>query len=641
MLTPAGHHSLVPRPWAENLKYRDEALAACGESADARAALMQACSDDCLLWINLFAWQFNPKKKGRLSIGPFTTFAFQDKAITEILWCIDHDEDLVIEKSRELGASWFCLLVAVWLFLFRPWQKTLFVSKHENAVIDRKDTDSLFWKVSFILGHLPGWMLPAGFPAGYGLAARNPCVTKRGYVNPANHSSISSSASTEDAGVGGRAGLMFIDEFSLIGGDFALLQGTASTASCRIFNGTHRGLHTAFFKMLYDEVSTFRRVRMHWTEHPEKAAGLYRFDPVTRKVEVLDKDYDYPPDFEFVRAALPAGGAAPCVRSPWYDRECRRLLSDTRRIAEEQDIDPRGSTKQFFDGLVISDLTREYGREPAWVGDVKYDAETGAFLGVVASPGGPLRLWFDPTRTGGVPPKEEAGLLLQYAAGGDISRGTGATPSCLSFGNTLGEKVGEYVNPRIGPIQLAPVAFALCSWFSDLNGVPAAFAWEIPGPGIEFGEELAGRLKYRNVYFRKVNERGIYKERDTDKPGWHNRGKDSADPLLTEYRDAVQLRWLRNPSKFALDECRSFEYTPNGIKHSGELSKDDPSGARENHGDIVFADALMWMMLKDRVRARPRAAEAEDPRPVGSLAWRQMLARHQDVQRDNWIYARR
>ena len=82
--------------------------------------------------------------------------------------------------------------------------------------------------------------------------------------------------------------------------------------------------------------------------------------------------------------------------------------------------------------------------------------------------------------------------------------GTGATPSCLSFGNAqTGERVAEYITAHVDPKALAPIAVALCWLFKAQNGEPARMAWEIPGPGVSFGGRVI-ELGFRNVYLHSM-----------------------------------------------------------------------------------------------------------------------------------------
>lgn len=595
MLSPGQWYKQIPKERNANLRFRRSILRACKGSPKHQAAMRQMCSEDILAFVNLFVWQYNPRKKGGGEVGPFITWDFQEEAVLEILRCIEEDEDLLIEKSREMGASWLCLLVMDWLATYRRWQKFLCISRNENAVED-DDPDSLFWKLDFVHRYLPDWLKPK--------------LTRRklffGYDD--TDSTITGQASTGKAGVGGRATAMFVDEFSQIKEDYEVLHRTSDTTGCRIFNGTHRGQGTAFYEL--SRRVDMKKLVMHWTQHPDKKPGLYQFNPVTNQIEIKDKSYEYPADFNFVMVAAPAGGPYPGLRAPWYDRECLRKGSP-RAVAMDLDIDAGGSVAQFFNPLTVRILEETYACEPFWEGDVSYDKETGKPLGLVKLPGGPLKLWLHPRPDGSLPSGK-------YGAGADLSTGMGATNSVLSVAAASGEKVAEYAVCTVQPKDLAPVYTAICWLFKDTFGDPAYFGWEHHGPGIAFGSRVM-ELSYPRIYWRESSSVKLG-NRPLDIPGWYP-SNDAKRLVLEDYRGALEGRQFVNHCAAALRECLPYHYDSQGnIVHPEDVKSDDPTGARVNHGDRVIADALAWKMVKS-FGILTRKEESEEA-PPGSLAWR-------------------
>jgi hypothetical protein len=202
MLSPGNLHQLVPRDQGDNLRWRAQVLDAAAGDAKVRADLEEACRADILFFINTFVWQFNPRAKGEGELGPFVTWDFQDDAVVSqdpdrpgILWCVENDEDVLIEKSREMGASWLCLIVLLWLFLFRPWQKFLVISRNEEAVED-DDPDSLFWKLDFMLATCPSGSCPAASGRGSagGSASSATPTARRSPARPARARPASAAA---------------------------------------------------------------------------------------------------------------------------------------------------------------------------------------------------------------------------------------------------------------------------------------------------------------------------------------------------------------------------------------------------------------------------------------------------------------
>jgi hypothetical protein len=107
---------------------------------------------------------------------------------------------------------------------------------------------------------------------------------------PATRSAITGAATTERAGVGGRATWVLGDEFAKQKDASAILGQTADTGP-RLLVSTHYGTGTAWHGL------TQRQDILHWSQHPEMNQGLYRFDAATNTVEILDKEYQFPEDY--------------------------------------------------------------------------------------------------------------------------------------------------------------------------------------------------------------------------------------------------------------------------------------------------------------------------------------------------------
>jgi hypothetical protein len=622
--SPGKYHELVPRTVPENLLFRRDLIRFARRGGAWEKALWRMCREDVLFWIDAYVWQFNPKSVGTasLELGPFVTWDYQRAAVRKVLDCIDRKRDLVIEKSRDMGASWLCLLVMAWGMLFHGSKKFLCVSRNEKAVDDR-DPDSLFWKLDFLFGFngqtgwLPRWMVPP--------LER----TELYFGNPTNGSYITGQAPTKAAGVGGRATAVFLDEFSQLREAQEILDRTSDTSGCRIFNGTHLGTGTTFYELTNpDSVagSYVEKLRMHWTDHPDKVKGAYRYDGDKGKVVVFDKGYRYAPDHEFVTDGTPAGGPHPGVRSPWYDGECKRK-SSSRAVAMDLDIDPAGSAGTLFDPLMVKQLVSRHARKHRWEGDIVPDPEDDERVVLVKRDGGFLRLWL--TLDCGRPPPD------RYAIGVDNSQGTGATPSCASVLNSIGQKVGEYANPTTSgePTVMARLFVPLCKLFRDRDGQGAWLVWEVPGPGVTFGKHVID-AGYRRVFLR--GGEGKFAKGPGDRPGWNN-SPEQKDSLLVAYRDALREGTFVNFSERALRDTLNFQYRKDGhIEHAGVASIKDFSGARQNHGDLVMADAMAWKMLvtSGGVETEPPDPEAAETRP-DTLAGR-MRAAHNAASRDSW-----
>ncbi len=597
MLSPGKWHKRVPRDPLENLKFRRYWLRKCEQSKRVREATIEACKKDALFYINTFVWQYNPKKKGRDKVAPFATYEFQDKAIHKIFDAVENGYDLVLEKSREVGGSWLSLLAMEWMYRAIDNLQFSMLSRAEKLV-DGFNMDSLFKKIDFMQDRIPEWLRPKQ-------------IRKKMYFeNRDNGSSMTGEATTERALVGGRASAIFLDEFSQMETAEDIYDRTADVSSCRIFNFTHTGLDTTAYAL--SRRADVQKLVLHWSMHPEKNRGLYKTTVGSTEVEVLDKQFDYGPDFEFVINGEPMG-PFPGLRSPWYDRECIRRKS-RRAVAMDLDIDPGGSQSQFFNASNIVNLKAKYGRNPLSVGDVVFDRDTGNPKYIDLRDDGPLRLW-TPLNAYGKPPPSI------YCIGVDVSTGSGATASCASILDAkTATKVAEYISAHMEPADFACACVALAKLFSTSTGEPAKMAWEKVGPGASFGKKVL-EVGFRHIYYR-TNETNPLDKTPSDDPGWYPSPKTKRD-ALQDYKDALEGRIYLNPSREALDECLSFVYTAKGyVEYAGSKSNVDPSGAGENHGDRTTADMLSWMIGRTHWSGRAENKAVPVGYPYQSFGWR-------------------
>jgi hypothetical protein len=581
-------YKTVPKSIRENARYRRKLLELCAKTPTYRGIVKRWCKNNILFWINAFVWALDTRETKAGTLAPFITFQCQDEAILRIHAAMfpkgkGVQHDCVIEKSRDQGATWICVLLFAHALLFSDQPIDLFCMSYKERVVDG-GYDTIMGKARLLIEHLPSWLLPE-------LQLNN-----LSFKNLETGSSWAGSSTTQDAGVSGRYAAMFLDEFALVEGAEQIWQRTAACSNCRIVNSTHRGPEKMFAQIVkmseivsgeVTERRVLERIQLHWTSHPWKAKGLY---------------YD--------------GLGKP--RSPWYDDECARLGHNKQAIAQELDMDAMASGGQAFDVQEVMSLIASYTREPARVG-VMVD---GRF---VSKPGGHIRLWFKDEPVRGI-----------YGIGNDVASGAGgkySTPSCSSIVNlATGIKVGELWDPAIRPDRFARVVYELANWFHG-----AKLNFENTGSvGAMFRQTLLEDLGYAHFRMRKKSERTMAPE-ITNEIGWVP-DPEAKTALLFSYQQALSQGYFSNPSKQAMEETLHFVYVDGVIKHSLERVKDDHSAAKALHGDLVMADAMAWLMVREsgQVMAKmntPGGQDHKGPPPYGSIAWRY---EQEEKERDDW-----
>lgn len=616
MLGHGNWHKIIPKERHANLRFRRALLDKCKNNPAVQRAVIQACKDDLLFYVNTMVWYHNPLETGDKIVGPFCTWKFQDDALLKTLkrWIIDR-KDALWEKSREMGATWMALILEDWACIFHERQKFLDISHTADAVDNGEDSDTLFWKIRFMHDHLPSWLLPKIKPRKMNIAYQH---TK---------SIITGAASTGRSGVGGR-GKVLLDELGKQQSAHDIVGQTADTGP-RLFVSTHYGIGTTFYDLC--ERPDMWKLVFHWSVHPEKNKGLYRFNTETKEVEFLNEQYeviekptyDYPRDYHFVCDGTPTGGPYPGIRSFWYDEECARR-GNKRDVAIHLDINPSGADTQFFDAIKLRELRLGYCMNPKWEGDLHYDRDTGEPICLREQEGGPLKLWRLPDHQGKFPDSK-------YGAGADIGTGSGATPSCLSLGDAAtSEKILEYADPWIKNIDFGVKAVALCRLFAGGHRAGALLAWEIQGPGVMFGESVI-KCGYRNIYYRTDESPHTLNPKVSERPGW---GANRNEELITQYRHGLEQRLFINRSFQAIKDCGAFRVNKMGkLEQATSVSTSDPEAARENHADLVIADALCYKMMIQLGMDRIKKEEKERVQ-VGSWAWRRAMTNEMIRQRD-------
>ena len=275
---------------------------------------------------------------------------------------------------------------------------------------------------------------------------------------------------------------------------------------------------------------------------------------------------------------------------------------------------PPTGASSFFNGAVLAEIEARDVREPAWQGRLeawRLD-DKGRMLQsqLEAEPSGNLRLWVNPVLT-------QAGRYEfphdhNYVMGIDVSLGFGASNSVISIGDTTSrEQVGQWADSNTAPHVLAQVVHQLAGLMEGPSG-PPFICWEANGPGQTLGVEL-----------EKIGAHYVYWDRDEEsrskrgkRPGWHS-SNTAKDWLLSLYRGAMATGDVTLRSSYSVAEAARYVYYPSGSVGTDTMA-DETTGARENHGDRVIADALMSFAFREM----PKAPRAEEGIPVGSFAWR-------------------
>ena len=595
---------VVPKDPTRNVIYRANLLKEAADDEGLQGNLMAACAESCLFYVNTFCWTYRQKvfdlrtfterraiKDLARNVNevdvPFVTYPIQDEAIEKIVGCISNGGDAVVNKSRDMGATWIIVAVFDWVWMFWPSTSLLWTSRKEDLVDKhpRVDMDTIMAKHDYIHNWMPEWMRPD--------IGRSHLHME----NKTKSSLISGEATTENVGRGGRRTAIGMDEFAAADDGFGMLSASADTTTCRIMNSTHKGVGTAYYHVYSRTIAGDQNivlVNLPWWDHPEK--GRARELVRNEKGELR-------------------------YTSPWYEYESKRRGS-RREMSENVDMDPMGSGSLFFDAPVLLRHKTSHCRNPdkmfkldflkKWSVDdyptlVAMDRQDAVKR--ADTDHGPWSYWGG-FRSG------RPDQTFNYTMGVDVSAGQGASNSVISVRcNETGVKVAEFVDSETPPHELARICLAACLWFGGRS--PAKVIWESVGPGGIFGRELDS-LGWSHVY--RKGEESYYKRGSGAGPGWHPSRQNKED-LLGQYRKALARDEYINPSKRAVEECEAYVYYESGGIGPASLQTEGET-TRSAHGDRVIADALT--VLLDNVNKNEETDLPETP--LNSFAARRELA---------------
>ena len=587
---------MIPKRDIENIEWRQGLLARAENDIILQEDLLAASAESLQFFANAFCWtlhQFDvdPETGRRYESPnphmPFISWDVQDDLFEQFQDCLKNGGDILIDKARDMGASWCCLIFIHWLWLFKESKKFLEMSRTQDYVDKPGNHKALFQKHDYVNEWLPDWMRPPNCLPG------QKHRTMMHMHNEVNGSTIDGESTTAHAGSGDRRLVCLLDEFSKVEKGAAMRSATRDVAIMRIINSTPSPVPGSEYSR-WKKSGQIKVFVMPWWEHPQKGAGRY----------VKAKD---------------DGGWE--IRSRFYDEE--EKVRSPKELAVELNREDVEAGEAFFNPQSVVDQNISlFGCEPKYqyvIGFRKGVTDEAvasmiqrkdmASVSLIRSAKGPLKIWCQ--LFGGRPDQSRS-----YVFGIDLSKGQGASNSVVSIKcKETGEKVAEWADANTPPYEMDRIVIALALWCGGRkpHGLPL-LKWEMNGPGWDFGRLIVRRHRYPHYYRQKTE--GQITEKTQDKYGWHS-SRDAKKLLLDIYMRKLAHGGYINHSVAALEECKSYIYFPDGGIGPAGLFEESAS-ARKLHGDRVIADAL----TQDEDSTVPEKPEELPAPPPGSVGWR-------------------
>ena len=580
-----------------------------------REVFFQACMDDPIFFFNAVLWVYEPRAK--VKTKPFVTWKHQDPVILRMDETIDeatkheHPISLTVPKSRAQGGTYLYLGVMLRRALKDSGFAGGLVTRNEELVDSRTDSDAVMYKLAWMLDKMPKWFLPDGYK-------RN--STEHTLALP-NESVFSGYAATGDVARGGRKTMFAFDEpgseeFVSGNKDYKVMSSVGHVSNCTFLVSTF-GLDSGVFYESATDPDNQRVVKLSWIDNPDHSKNAYIFkDGVAEAIRPAEADSvrEYIATHQRELKSIERRGhkIEGKVRSPWYDAHCLLPGATPRFVARELDMDPRGAVGKLFDTELLETVRHRDVRSPVWQGKPVFDSETLELKGLIQRDDGPLKLWFKP----GI---DDSPPLGPFSVGCDIAMGSDGKYSSNSVASIIddrtGEQVGEYTIRGMPSITFADNVIGLCMWLRK-----AMLGWEESGVSGPFAKQVMEVRHYGNVYFREVAEIGSRKK--TRKAGWKNAKDEDKAGLFETMGLAMQSGEYTLRSEELVRECGEYEWEKGKIIHR---STKNVGGNEKAHGDRTIAAGVSWLVYTDanELKAVDSSEETGQTPEYGSFLWRE------------------
>ncbi len=235
-------------------------------------------SDKPSEFIKHFAVTYDPRVKGDFpKTMPFVLFPIQEKFIHFLEDCRVSDECGLVEKSRDLGASWVACAYSVWLWIFKDGIAVGWGSRKEMLLDRIGDMSAIFPKMRVIIENIPKEFLPGGFN-------RQEHLPFMRLLNQETGASITGE-SGDGIGRGGRTAITFVDESAHLERAELVEASLGDNTRCQIDISSVNGSANVFYrKRMAGEIweadhniepGITRVFIMDWSDHPEKTQEWY------------------------------------------------------------------------------------------------------------------------------------------------------------------------------------------------------------------------------------------------------------------------------------------------------------------------------------------------------------------------------
>ena len=246
---------------------------------DAQSAAIELCRRSILWFFKYWLFTSDPRKSP--SDLPFMPYPYQEYFIKDTYDAIHNGEDILIEKTRDMGITWCVLGVFLYCWLFES-HNFLVGSRVEGTVDTMGDMQSHFERIRYMIKSLPTWMTER---LGYKLS-------QSGYMKmyKDNGASITGESMNSSFSRQGRYKGILLDEFAFAEKAELIWRSCGESSPCKVVVSTPNGSYN-FFAMLRKS-GKIRVCTFHWKLHPEKDETWYEKQKEKKSAKDLAQEID-------------------------------------------------------------------------------------------------------------------------------------------------------------------------------------------------------------------------------------------------------------------------------------------------------------------------------------------------------------
>jgi hypothetical protein len=208
---------------------------------------------------------------------PFILFKRQAEMVDFIYECLKDEQHGLIEKSRDMGATWLCAAISVHLWLFEPGVAVGWGSRKEELVDQIGNPDSIMEKMRMIIRYIPPLFRPRGYDEKKDL----------GFLKIINRETGATIIGEIGDGIGrgGRKRIQFLDESGHYEHAVKIEAASSETTRVKIDISSVSGMGTVFHNKREAgvdwspgctiEKGKTRVFVLDWSDHPEKDKNWY------------------------------------------------------------------------------------------------------------------------------------------------------------------------------------------------------------------------------------------------------------------------------------------------------------------------------------------------------------------------------